>query len=94
MKRSLIIGLLLAGCSQTPPPAVEFPDVPKLSAETRRECPPADLVTGSLGDLASKDAALAIEYAKCQQRHMTAIGAWDTMDALMKAAQKKAESQK
>lgn len=79
--------LFLAACNGRPDrPAVEFPTLPQLSAETRQPCPPAEQVTGQLGDLAAKDAALAIEYARCRQRHHTAVQAYGAAERLLREA--------
>lgn len=94
MKALLIAApLLLCACGgREERPAVEFPAVPDLSAETRRACPPAEQVTGELGDLAAKDAALAIEYARCRARHGTAVGAYDAVQREMRDAAAKADA--
>jgi hypothetical protein len=98
MNRSLIIAglalpLMAFQCGQQRP-SVEFPVLPDLSAETVRPCPPADAVTGTLGDLATKDAGLAIAYARCQARAATAVGAYQTAQRLLKAASDLANGKK
>jgi hypothetical protein len=91
MKVAIALALLLAGCGPKVRLAVEFPTAPDLSAETVKPCPPAAAVTGELGDLAVKDAALAIEYARCQARQATAVGAYQTLQRLLRAAQAEAD---
>jgi hypothetical protein len=80
----------LTGCAHVVQ-SVAFPTLPDLSAETRTPCPAAAPVTGQLGDLATKDAALAIEYARCQARAATAVGAYETAQGLLQAAQDAAD---
>lgn len=96
MKRVIIIAAMIAGgCGeQSYRPAVEFPVLPDLPAETLKECPGADAVTGSLGDLASKDSALAIEYARCKARKETAVGAYQDAQRLLRDAAAKANNPK
>jgi hypothetical protein len=96
VKHALVLPLLLAlgACAaKVTPPTVEFPVLDDLSAETQKPCPPLDAVTGSLGDLATKDVAAAAEYAKCRARAATAVGAYGAAQRLLRAAQAKAEAQ-
>jgi hypothetical protein len=72
-------------------PSIGFPTLPDLSAETATACPVPPAVTGSLGDLAAKDAWLALEYAKCSARRDTAVGAYIAAQAALAAARAKAE---
>lgn len=74
------------------PPAIGFPVLPDLSAETVKACPPLPLVTGSLGDLASKDAAAAVEYARCRARAATAVGAYQDAQAKLAEAGRQAKA--
>lgn len=54
------------------------PEIPPLSAETASECPPAEqLADPTLGGLAQADAALAILYAKCREKHRAAVAAYE-----------------
>lgn len=98
MKHALALPILLAlaacGGRQAIPPTVEFPVLPDLPAETTTPCPPLPAVTGTLGDLAAKDASAAIEYARCQARAANAVGAYQTAQRLLRAAQELAERQK
>lgn len=96
MRRALAAAALLAlsACGGRQGLAVAFPVLPDLSAETSRPCPPAEPVTGLLGDLAIKDTALAIEYARCQARAATAVGAYQTAQRLLQAAQDQADGKK
>lgn len=77
--------LTITGCTRTNT-AVEFPALPDLPAEVKRPCPELPPVTGSLGDLAAKDAGAAIEYARCQSRHAAAVGAYETARRMLDAA--------
>lgn len=98
MKHALVLPLALAlaacGGRTVIPPTVEFPVLPDLPAETTTPCPALPQVTGSLGDLAAKDASAAIEYARCQARAANAVGAYQTAQRLLRAAQELAERQK
>lgn len=98
MKHALVLPLALAlaacGGRATIQPTVEFPVLPDLPAETTTPCPVLPAVTGSLGDLAAKDASAAIEYARCQARAANAVGAYQTAQRLLRAAQELAERQK
>lgn len=76
---------LLSGCTRTVHDFA-FPDAPDLSAETARPCPALPSVTGELGDLAVKDAGASIEYARCQARAASAVGAYQTLQAQLRAA--------
>lgn len=85
---ALLPAFLLAGCfGNDERPAASFPVLPDLPAEAAVPCPPADLLTGTLADLVTKDAALALEYAKCRARAATAVGAYqDAQRRLREAA--------
>jgi hypothetical protein len=93
---ALPAALALAACGGRAviPPTVEFPVLPDLPAETAKPCPPLPAITGTLGDLAAKDASAAIEYARCQTRASSAVGAYQTAQRLLRAAQELAERQK
>lgn len=98
MKYALVlpIALALAACggrTAVIPPTVEFPVLPDLPSETTTACPALSQVTGTLGDLAAKDASAAIEYARCQARAANAVGAYQTAQRLLHAAQELAERQ-
>lgn len=88
--------LMLAGCSHAAPapPTVEFPVLDDLPAETVKACPALPAVTGTLGDLSVKDASAAIEYARCQARAATAVGAYQAAQGLLKSAKDLADRQK
>lgn len=87
MKRLIIIPLvLIGGCNDPPRTAFAFPVLPDLSGEVLKPCPPAEMVTGQLGDLASEDVALAVEYARCKQRKETAVAAYQDAQRLLKLA--------
>lgn len=98
MKHALFLPLALAlascGGRAAIPPTVEFPVLPDLPAEITTPCPALPAVTGTLGDLAAKDASAAIEYARCQARAANAVGAYQTAQRLLAAAQELAERQK
>ncbi len=96
MKRAAIVLLALLGACHRADvqPPTEFPVIPDLSTEAKADCPPADMVTGQLGDLATKDAQLAIEYAKCRSRHQTVVGAYGDAQARLAAAREKAKAPK
>lgn len=80
-----LAALLLGGCTRTLHDFA-FPDAPDLSAETARPCPALPGVTGQLGDLAVKDTQASIEYARCQARAASAVGAYQTLQAQLRAA--------
>lgn len=96
MKRLAILSLALLGACHRADiqPPTEFPTIPELSTEAKADCPPAEMVTGQLGDLANKDAALAIEYAKCRSRHQTVVGAYGDAQTRLAAAREKAKAAK
>lgn len=83
-KASPLLCLSLAMCATTHDFA--FPEAPDLSPETARPCPALPLVTGELGDLAMKDTGASIEYARCQARAASAVGAYQTLQAQLRAA--------
>ena len=87
----LALAVAVAGCGEDARPPVGFPTLPDLSAETETKCPVAPAVTGSLGDLATKDAWLALEYAKCGARRDTAVDAYHAAQAALAAAKAKGE---
>jgi hypothetical protein len=95
MKRlALAACLTLAACADQPRPTVEFPTLPDLPAEVVKACPPLPMVTGQLGDLATKDASAAVEYARCGARGDTAVSAYQTAQRLLRTAQDAADKQK
>jgi len=69
--------LLAASCGQDKRPSIAWPALPALPREVAAECPPAELLTGELADLATKDAALAIEYARCRAGKAAAVAAYN-----------------
>lgn len=89
--RVILLALLLAGCGGMRS-TVDFPQLPDLSAKTRQPCPPIPALTGELADLVAKDAALAVEYARCQNRHATAVEAYAAAQRLLREAAKKADA--
>lgn len=94
IRRSLALlplSLVLISCGQDARPAVEFPTIPPLSPEARAECPPAELITGELGDLATKDAELAIAYARCRAGKAAAVDAYERVRSDLATAAKTAE---
>lgn len=72
----LALCLLACGCGGPPPPLVSISQLPDLPAEALKPCPPAETLDGSLGDLAQKDARLAVQYARCSARGDTAVAAY------------------
>jgi hypothetical protein len=95
MSRILILALplLLSACfGQDTPPAAEFPFLPDLPASVVQSCPAAELLTGDLGDLAQKDAALAVEYAKCRAGKDVAVDAYQDAQKQMRAVSIKAKT--
>lgn len=90
MTRLLVIApaLLLAGCfGRDERPAASFPQLPDLPAEATIPCPPAELLTGTFADLVTKDAALALEYARCRARAATAVGAYQDAQRRLREAE-------
>lgn len=84
---TLLLLLPLAACfGSDKHPVAAIPVLPDLPADTAIPCPPAEQLTGQLGDLASKDARLAVEYAKCRARADTAVGAYQDAQRRMRAA--------
>lgn len=94
MKRvlSALVALSLAGCAHVQQ-GYAFPTLDDLSEEAKKDCPPAEQVTGELGDLATKDAALGVQYAACQKRHTTARDAYLKAQQLLAEAAAKAKAQ-
>lgn len=82
-----LAALTLGGCfGRDDPPVAAFPVLPDLPAEVVADCPAAELLTGTLGDLATKDAKLSVEYAKCKARKDTAVGAYQDAQRRLKSA--------
>lgn len=78
--------LMAFRCGNDEQPAVTFPVLPDLPAEVLIPCPPLPAVTGTLGDLVTKDAAAALEYARCRARAATAVGAYRDAQSALRAA--------
>lgn len=72
-------------------PSIGFPDLPNLPANVVAPCPGLPDVTGSLGDLATKDAAAAIAYANCSARGDAAVAAYEIAQVKLAEAKAKAE---
>jgi hypothetical protein len=89
---ALALPLMAFRCNGDERPAVEFPTIPDLPAEVQADCPPAEQITGELGDLAAKDAQMAIEYARCRAKHRSAVGSYE--DARDELAQKARAAEK
>jgi hypothetical protein len=91
---ALLLFLPAAQCGEGARPTVEFPQLPDLPAETVKECPAPPLLTGGLADLITKDALLAIEYARCRARKDSAVGAYQDAQRLLREADAKANGKK
>ncbi len=58
--------------------SARVPVPPELGQQVAATCPPARLLTDALiSTLAAEDPALAVEYAKCQERHRAAVEAYN-----------------
>lgn len=86
---ALALPLMAFRCGGDAGPVVSIPQLPDLPAEVQVPCPPAEQLTGELGDLSTKDARLAVEYAKCRARAATSLRAYlDAQRELRDAAAK------
>jgi hypothetical protein len=86
----LALPMLAAGCGDARP-AIGFPTIDDLPANVRATCPALPEVTGSLGDLATKDAQAAVAYAACAARGDAAVAAYAIAQAKLAEARAKAE---
>lgn len=92
--RALVLSGLAAcliGCGARERALIVWPTLPALSAEQEAECPPAEQLTGELGDLAAKDADLAIEYARCRLGKGAVVDAYNLARTALEAAASMAE---
>lgn len=83
--------MALAACGGDERPSIGFPDLPNLPANVVAPCAGLPDVTGSLGDLATKDAAAAIAYANCAARGDAAVAAYEIAQAKLAEGKVKAE---
>lgn len=94
MKRLMIailaVPLMAGGCGDARP-AIGFPTIDDLPANVQVPCPALPAVTGSLGDLATKDAQAAVLYAACAARGDAAVAAYAIAQAKLAEARAKAE---
>lgn len=88
IRASLILMMvLLTGCSASltkpePSAGLTAPVLPTLTDQQRASCPPLDLLEDkSRGELASKDAQAAFQYAACQRKHQNVVSMFDEVVA-------------